>query len=265
MKAKAPTRSEISANMKKALENLAQYGRKKGDPELDLVIQCLSDIFQGSGWTELPDGIHRRKEWAWGLHLFRRCTTVLGDRLEVRDDTETRLPYKAWPELDWDDAVDGCASDGGELRRNTLINQFMACVILGDCKRIHRIAEAVKKAHERMRVASRVSTKDAKPELAGLVAECKKYALPSLAEGESVPTTKDQTIRSGYSETVVKEVRRAYGLPPDKRGPKPKAAKPTVQIVSTKNLKAAVTAGAKQFWAKRKKRAKPGGSNRPSG
>jgi hypothetical protein len=147
---------------------------------------------------------------------------------------------------------------------NELFSALHWCVVTNSPKELHGLAEAVRRVHGRSEGEGK-SFKfcDAKPGLAKLVTECEKLALTSLGEGESLPTTKDQTIASGLSETVVKEVRKAFGVPPGKRGPKPKPQRPTVKKVSFKQVEADVAESTKQFWAKRKKGGKQNRSDGP--
>jgi hypothetical protein len=146
----------------------------------------------------------------------------------------------------------------GRYPQNEILAVFHWCLVNNVPDGLKGIAIAIPRVHKRAEGERKsFSLMDANPGLVKLVAECIKLGSSSNAEGESAPTTKDQTISSGLSETVVKDVRRAFGVPPGRRGPKPKshlsAPKPPVSNVSLKIL---VNEGTEHFWSKRKKKSK---------
>ena len=127
MKSKTATDEEALNNKRslRALRNLAMYGRKSGDPLLGLVLKCLTNLYLGD-WTELPDGVHRRRIWSWwGTHY-----------------SQTERSYSEEP---WSEKIDGRGS-----ATNALINRFILSVFTGDHLAIRRIEEAVKRANRRM-------------------------------------------------------------------------------------------------------------------
>ena len=147
----------------------------------------------------------------------------------------------------------------GRYPQNEILAVFHWCLVNNVPDGLKGIAIAIPRVHKRAEGERKsFSLMDANPGLVKLVAECIKLGSSSNAEGESAPTTKDQTISSGLSETVVKEVRRAFGVPPGRRGPKPKshllAPKPPVSDVSLKILTKKIDEGTEHFWSKRKKK-----------
>ena len=128
---------------------------------------------------------------------------------------------------------------------------FLKAVAENDPNAIRKISDAVKRVHRR-RIDENHRIADVKPDKAKLVRECREIGLTPRGKRKPVPTTLDQTISSGLPETEVKEIRRAFDVPHDKRGPKPKMKKQTVGIVSLMKQKADIALGAKLFWRKRK-------------
>ena len=134
----------------------------------------------------------------------------------------------------------------------------MDAVVNNDHKAIRRLEEAVKRVHKRFRVdGDEVQFIPAKLGLKKLVEECQQLSHRSPEQGVSIPSTLDQTISSGLSETLVKEVRAAYDVREGKRGPKPKAPKVPVIKASFKALAAEVSKGFEHFRNRRKKKTKP--------
>ncbi len=133
--------------------------------------------------------------------------------------------------------------------------RYLDAVVKNQPLVIRRLADAVERVHKRIRVeGDKVELIPAKPGLKKLVEECMELSHKTPSEDQPLPSTRDQTLSSGLSDTVVKEVRAAYDVQRGKRGPKPRAPKPVAKKVTQKGLSADVSEGFKHFQDKRKKK-----------
>jgi hypothetical protein len=199
MKTKKPSKAEVRARNLEAITNLAYHGRKSGNPTLVRVLQCLTELYLGSDWRELPDGRQTRRIFSWwGI----RC---LGNRV-------------SYAEVPWSEKVARRASV-----TNALINQFMFAVLRGNHRTIRRIADAVKLTQDRLDVDTIVYVKARNPRLLKIIRNSVGSTLPTKAREirEAIASENCPDI----SERTARRYREGMGLKPGKRGRPPKSPK----------------------------------------